>query len=247
VINIDYGYRTIKGLKHNENEDTLLVCDNINLNRQALFVVCDGVGGYAGGKIASSTIANSLSSIFEKKVLITNPEEWIDKEIRIINRKLWGFSSTNPNYSRSSSTIAGVFINKDELFAFNVGDSRVYCRDRNGFRQISEDHSPVWLRYQNREITKNQMLEQPDKNKVSRALGFKDDVSVFQCFFKLDKYFQLLICSDGVTDFMIDSEIEKILSSTESTDSRLKLIEQKSLENGSEDDISIILIEGTSL
>lgn len=245
MLNIDYWSISKKGSKHLTNEDRSVNADRLNIFNTSLFLVCDGVGGYAGGDIASQKVTEKFSKVFNFiRENSSNVEDIIRNAIEEVNSEIRQFAKENPFYSKLSTTLVGLIIIEERYYSFNIGDSRIYLRDKVGFRQINEDDSRVWERYRAGLIRKAEILKQEDKNIITAAIGLKEKLDPHFYYGDLKDYFQFILCSDGLSDFVTDGEIEKILSRDCSVREKCLKLVNKALENGSDDDITVTVIEG---
>ncbi len=242
VVNVSK--KSIKGKNHSVIEDSYLVRCEINSSNCRLFIVCDGVGGYPGGDIASKMVIETFK---ESSLAIGKSyelETTIESLLQQVNQDLIAYGKKNPEYRKLSTTIAGLVMDEKSIVVFNVGDSRIYLRDLNGFKQLTRDDSIAWERYEEGIIHKNQINKQKDKNIITAALGLKESFEVHFRKVEFGKYFQILLCSDGLTDFVDDCQIEKILSDEKKLEIRAEELVKEALNSGSDDDITILLIEG---
>jgi len=128
----------------------------------------------------------------------------------------------------------------------HIGDSRIY-RLRDGVLiQITEDHSPVFRLHKQGVLTKDQILEHPQKNLLDRSLGILSTTQpdIFQTDVRLDDLF--LICTDGLTDMLRDGEIEQILKDIPFEAIALALVEEAKSRGGF-DNITLALFEITEI
>jgi len=245
VLNIEFKSVSRKGIKHKKNEDNAISLNRMNTFNSALFLVCDGVGGYPGGDIASYKVVNKFDERFNSnRVNNQNIRNFIHHTIIDVNQEIKEYALQNPFYPRLASTLVGLIIINDVYHAFSVGDSRVYLRDKIGFRQINEDDSLVWKRYKDGVIKKSEIINQKDKNIITAAIGFDSEISPHHYTDDVTDYFQFLLCSDGLTDFVTEGDIEKILAEDKSVHEKCNDLLDKAIERGSDDDITITLIEG---
>lgn len=246
MFNLEYWSVSKKGINHTKNEDSALALNKLKDLNLALFMVCDGVGGYPGGDIASQKIVSTFSNTFYTLAgNSANIEEFIYATVTAVNKDILEFASVNPQYPRLSSTLVGLIIDNEGYQAFNIGDSRIYKRDKTGFCQINEDDSKVWRIFKSGLISKREIMKREDKNKITAAVGFSKDLDLHHYSAKLEEYFQFILCSDGLTDFVSEGDIEKILSQEISVKERCEMLLNKALDCGSDDDITIIVVEGT--
>lgn len=247
MLNIEFWSITKKGKKHDKNEDSSLSLSRINVFNTALFLVCDGVGGYAGGDIASKLIVTKFEELFSRlKENCNNIEDYLKHILKEINTEILEYSKQNPEYPKLSSTVVGLLIINNIYHVFSVGDSRIYLRDKIGFRQINEDDSRVWKRFTDGIIKKSDIIKQADKNIITSALGFRENFEPHYYTGILADYFQFILCSDGLTDFVTEGDIEKYLSEDKSVREKSIGLVNRALNNESDDDITVTVIEGES-
>ncbi len=173
-------------------------------------VVCDGMGGPGGGKIASSAAVNSLA-----KHMSSANDGFTESEIRQIfdnavacaNTEIYNKALNDPSLTGMGTTmVCAVIINSIGYF-INVGDSRAYLIRDGSIKRISHDHSAVQQLVDNGMLTETQARNHPNKNIITRALGVEQNVSFD--FFKENILLNdmILLCSDGITNYIDDLEI----------------------------------------
>ena len=170
---------------------------------------------------------------------VLNPEmpnetDLTKKERRRIEReKLKGMGTT-----MVVSTIVGQY-----AYVANVGDSRLYVANRE-LQQITRDHSLVQEMVRMGEISVEEARNHPDKNIITRALGAERTVDVDFFDLKLEPESVILMCSDGLSNMVEDSQIKEILSRRdEALDERGRTLIGEANRNGGKDNIAIVLIE----
>ena len=140
------------------------------------------------------------------------------------------------------TTLVAATVIDHTLYFINVGDSRLYLLNKD-IRQLSRDHSLVEEMVRLGGIKAEEAKNHPDKNIITRALGTDDTVRP-DCFeVKVEPGDVLLLCSDGLTNMVEDSQIEKIVKENKE-DMKLageKLVQQAN-EAGGKDNISVILV-----
>lgn len=235
---------TKKSDRHQKNEDSSLNINNMNIFNTSLFIVCDGVGGYAGADIASKMIVTKFEERFNTlRENSKSIEETIRQTIHDVNKEILKYAQEHPVFPRLSSTLVGVLIINNTYHAFSVGDSRIYLRDKIGFRQINEDDSRVWNRFKAGLIKKSEIIKQNDKNKITAAIGFRENIEPHYYCGELKDYSQILLCSDGLTDFVTEGDIENHLSHDIAVREKCLELINNALKNGSNDDITVTIIE----
>ena len=125
----------------------------------------------------------------------------------------------------------------------NVGDSRLYVV-QGEIHQVTKDHSLVQEMVRMGEIKPEEARNHPDKNIITRALGAERTVDIDFFDLKLEPDSTILMCSDGLSNMVEDSEIEKIiLNQTEELPQKGERLLREANRNGGKDNIAVILVE----
>ncbi len=211
----------------------------------SIFILADGMGGYNGGEIASklATMATLgyIQSNFEN---IPKEREEILKLIKsameYANMVVYEKSKEQKELEGMGTTLEVCLIYNNKLYIGHIGDSRIYRLRGEFFRKLTHDHSYVQKLVKDGTITQEEANHHPKKNMLMKALGctafVEPDITV-KGFVKDDI---VLICSDGLTNMVEESEIYNILKN-EGTLAAEKLVE-KANENGGYDNITAIVI-----
>ena len=138
------------GVKRTNNEDNYLINDELNL-----FVVCDGMGGHAGGEFASAIAVNTVEEVLSN--LETSPEidaaqeegalevmrERLRYAIRLAGKRIFEKANAEPEYRGMGTTCLVLLVDGANAFVAHVGDSRGYLVREGRIEQLTEDHSLV--------------------------------------------------------------------------------------------------------
>lgn len=207
------------GMRRDHNEDAFCINPEYNL-----FIVCDGMGGHAAGEVASRIAVETVEKFTQatsKDEDITWPFEFdenlslnanrIRTAIRLANQNVIAHIQERKECKGMGTTIACSVVDGNEASIAHVGDSRIY-RVRDGvIEQMTRDHS--WIDEQLKQgiLTPEEARKHPLRNVITRALGSKDDVVVDVVDTRLIDGDIFLLCSDGLTGMLEDSEILSIL------------------------------------
>ena len=236
-----------KGNRENQ-EDALYPTDYDE--QHPFFVVCDGVGGNDCGEVASNLVCETfgeyLTGMFVKGG--TLDVKTFEDVLTLIWEKLYD----NRKISQTmATTLAFAAITSDGVFVAHIGDSRVYqIRPSEGIIFQTEDHSLVNELLKNKLITKEEAVNHPKRNVITRCMNVQKDCQHYdEATINIIRNLQagdiFLICSDGVYDEIDDKNIAGILSEGISlSEKREKLA--KSTVN-SKDNNTAILIEISSV
>ena len=231
------------GRKRQLNQDYVFSSVKPLGNMPNLFIVADGMGGHNAGDYASKctteTVVNEIQNSFEK-----NPTIIIKKAIKTANAKIRKEASENENLFGMGTTLVIATIIGKYLQVSNIGDSRLYLLNKDGLRQVTEDHSLVEEMIRLGGLSREDARLHPDKNIITRAIGAKDEVEADFFTEELETGDIVLICSDGLTNMLEDKEIEAILLNPEKEELIQKgdALIKAANENGGKDNIAVGLV-----
>ncbi len=225
------------GLVRQNNEDSLIVAPEIGL-----FGVCDGLGGHAAGEVASEIASRTLVEWLAANP--SPPQQALKRGIDTANERILREQATNPNHRGMGTTLSAIWMAPAgaEAWIAHIGDSRIYRLRDNRLTQLTEDHSPVFRLHKQGALTKDQMLQHPQKNLLDRSLGIVPTVEpdIFPAELRLGD--RILVCTDGLTDILKDREIEWLLQTPELEEATRLLLDQAK-EKGGFDNISLAVVE----
>jgi PPM family protein phosphatase len=240
------------GLQRDHNEDSFAI-----LQDHELYIVADGMGGHRAGDVASKLATEAIVDFFRATAAedftwpfhfdsrMSEEENRLLTGIKIANRQIVERSSRQRECHGMGTTVVGALFSgrKGKMYIGHVGDSRAY-RVRGGeIRQMTRDHSLVndYLLAMP-ELTEEQKSELP-KNVITRALGMQehvsvdlqgDDASVGDCY---------VLCSDGLSGMIEDSEILDIVAGSANIDEACRKLIALANEHGGEDNITAVLVK----
>lgn len=233
------------GLKRLSNQDYVKILKNTT--GDVLGILCDGVGGHNSGEIASKTVVEHFCEEFRKLKFQKSVEEyvnWVKENISICNDILIQMGEENPNHKDMGTTIVLCIISGDELIIANVGDSRAYVVDEDVLRQMSEDHTYVNLRVKMGELSLIEAENHPDRNVVMQAIGLEKELYPHIISLDKNKFKQVVLFCDGVTDYVKKHFLEEVLiNQLYDNEIKGKIIIEKALESGGQDNISVVILD----
>jgi PPM family protein phosphatase len=229
---IEFGHLSHVGLRRELNEDTYY--GNADLG---LWLVADGMGGHEFGEVAS---ALAREVIVEK----VREGESLETAIRSADEEIIRHSRQRREALPMGTTVAAVRIVDGRFEVAWVGDSRAYVWNGQ-LCQLSQDHSYVQELVERGAITAEQARSHPHRNVVTQALGVTgtDDLEVETISGRLEPGMQLLLCSDGLTEEVGDTDIARIVARTElSAQECVDHLVMAALEHGGSDNITVVLL-----
>lgn len=179
-----------------------------------LAVVCDGMGGHAGGKEASELAIKTIVEIVEAAPPATTAGVALVRAIEEANARIWSMPTAEAGY-RPGSTVVAVLAHEGGAEVAHVGDSRLYLVHAGTISQVTRDHSMVQEMVDRNLIRAEDAAKHPDANKILRALGIAKEVEVDLraepiAYVAGDV---LVLCSDGLSDLVELAEILEIAGS----------------------------------
>ncbi len=238
---------TEKGIKQ-KNEDAVLLnktvlsegCYETKLTPPFIIGVCDGVSGENTGDIAAKTCLKQLAN------LEYSSEVNIQKKVYQIHKYLQRYGKLHKKSFNMQTTLCALTVDeKEELSVVNVGDSRLYLFRNSTLKQLTKDQSLVQVLYERGKIAYEEKRKHIHRNIIFPALGNNDDkpqVDVKKLNIKMEYGDMVLICSDGLTDYVINAEIEEILAKPLHITKRLEELVELALQKGGRDNISIVAV-----
>lgn len=234
---------TDKGMKRTMNQDTFVCSEEPVGKLPNCFIVADGMGGHNAGDIASKFVVESFLSHVKQsneRTLI----QTIEEAVKSANEELIAKAMEIKELEGMGTTFVLACVDEDDnLIAANIGDSRLYYMQDGKIRQITKDHSLVAEMVRKGEIRREEARFHPQKNVVLRAISTRNVVSPDFYKVKVTKGSYCLLCSDGLSDMLDESEILKIVDEYEEVSDIAEKMIVLANENGGKDNITLILIK----
>ncbi len=221
-----------------QNEDSYVELADIGL-----FAVADGVGGAQAGEVASQMAVEILTEAFSNMTPDTDPEVMMRAALERANEAIFQMSRDLPQLSSMATTIVALHVANDIATIAHVGDSRVYRIDPNGriFRE-TDDHSVVEEEVRAGRMTPEQALTHPSRNVISRALGADDTVEPDIRMVIVHPGTKFLLCSDGITRHIDDSELQGLLGTAKDPTAVCTELKDLCFERGAEDNLTAVIV-----
>lgn len=211
-------------------------------------VVCDGMGGVSGGQIASALcvekVAGAIKRGYRERMSVKAAQNLLQSAITTANSYVYERAQAEPEYHGMGTTVVAVIVLKSIAVIAHVGDSRAYLLKGDSISQLTKDHSLVQLMIDNGKITPEEAETHPDKNIITRAVGVVNFVDVEFDVSDLNSGEKLLVCTDGLSGSVSDEEMINIVN--EYSDSSAEKLVEKALQNGSKDNVTVVLMNAES-
>lgn len=214
-----------------------------------IFALADGMGGHKKGEVASELAVENIISFLKENLLqshnikIDYVDDIIKQAYNSVNSIIYEKSKNDIDCEGMGTTLTTAILYKDNLYVANVGDSRCYLLDKNGFAKITIDHSIVEELVRAKVITEEEAKNHPRRNHITRAMGTDEMVIVDIFKHKIERGNRILLASDGLTGFVEYENIKEIIMEKEPVLDLTKKLINKANEIAGKDNISVILIE----
>ncbi|TNE85685.1 MAG: serine/threonine-protein phosphatase [Deltaproteobacteria bacterium] len=225
---------THRGRRRKNNEDSFLV-----LESQHLFVVADGMGGYAGGEVASRLAVETIERAFVENRFVGGAQDTakdgaqLAAAVQMANRSIWDEAVANPALAGMGTTVCAARFapRKERVYIAHVGDSRCYRFRDNKLEQITRDHT-----------LREEGVTGPMGHQLTRAVGIGPSVEVDLVLVEPMLGDHYLLCSDGLTKMVPEEEIGEIMRSCSRASVAVEALVNRANQLGGKDNITVIVV-----
>lgn len=246
-MDMNFAFKTDVGQARPHNEDNGGVF--LAKDGAVLAVVADGMGGHQAGDVASKMTKMILEEKWSEVEQISNPshaEQWLMDNIYQVNEKLYSHANEHVECQGMGTTLVAAICTNQFVTIAHIGDSRGYVLNTSGFIQKTQDHSLVNELVRTGQITDQEAENHPRKNVLLRALGTESQIKVDVITLEWEIGNYLLLCSDGLSNKVIDEEINDVLLSDEKIEEKVNKLITIANERGGEDNITVAVVHYSS-
>lgn len=207
-----------------------------------LSVVCDGMGGHAGGAEASQLAIATILEVFKRTPVSAAPRDALTNALEEANARVCTMPSAD-RHARPGSTAVAILLHEEGAEVAHVGDSRCYLLHSGQVVQVTKDHSMVQQLVDAKVLTQEQAENHPDANVITRALGMGAEVEVETRpepvpFVDGDVF---ILCSDGLCDLVKPKELLEIAEKGDVEAAAKQLVDLAN-ERGGHDNITVQIV-----
>jgi len=235
------------GLVRKENQDAFLLREK-TASGHTVCVVCDGMGGSAGGRLASRIATETFMEELEKVLSRDMEPEQLKAAssyaVALANDAIQAAAEEVAEYQNMGTTLVCAVSYAGGVVISNVGDSRAYHITENGITRITRDHSLVERMVERGDITEEEARRHPNRNLVTRVLGPRDantQSDGYVCPMETGEY--ILLCSDGLVDTVSDQEMLFEVIHGADPDSCLERLIEIARNQGAPDNVTAVLMQ----
>ncbi len=225
------------GLKRKNNQDSFFYDAD-----KGIYVIADGMGGYAGGEIASSIAVNVFREGFQG-LDGANYRAVLDALLQKANEAVLEKARENSDLEGMGTTLLALATVGRAYFLAYVGDSRAYLIRETGIFRLTDDHNVSGELMREGHLTEKEAMHHPGKNMLTRVLGRHPELKAEYRRGELTPGERILLCSDGLTGLVESQEIWRMVRESESLKEALNEMVRLALDRGGDDNITAILLQ----
>ncbi len=231
-----------KGVVRNSNQDAYFAGQ---ISQDLTFaVVCDGMGGANAGNIASEiavkTISEYIANSYRNNMSADDIIKMLRNAITSANIEIYDKANSDEALNGMGTTVVAAVVRNSNAVIANVGDSRIYLVNDN-ITQLTTDHSIVQTLIETGKITPEDAKVHPRKNVITRALGAEPQVAIDVTEYSLQQGNSLLLCTDGLTNFVSEDDILNTFKQIDISTVCDKLVELANIGGGGDNITAVIL------
>ena len=235
--------KTDKGHVRDSNQDAYAVGE---FSDEVVWaVVCDGMGGAAGGNIASAlavkVISDKINVSYREQMRDSSIKNMLDSALNAANVEVFDMAESKQELNGMGTTVVCAIVKDGQAYIAHAGDSRAYILKNGKISQITTDHSMVQDLLDKGKITSEQALNHPNKNIITRAVGVDENIEIDFNQIDLDDDTTLLLCTDGLSNYVSNEEILELTDDGKHYAFADRLV-NKANENGGGDNITAVVI-----
>jgi len=234
------------GLVRKENQDACAVCQHEE-SGHTLCVVCDGMGGAAGGKLASriavDTFMTEMRKVLRRDMTPEQLREASSYAVVLANRAIRDAAEASVDCRGMGTTLVSAVSYDGGAVLSNVGDSRAYHITADGIQRVTKDHSLVESMVDRGDITAEEARHHPNRNLITRALGPDMSALSDEYIYPLEPGDFLLLCSDGLVDTVTDQEMLFEVIHGDDLNTCLDRLLAISKSHGASDNVTAVLMK----
>jgi protein phosphatase len=208
-----------------------------NSSGYRLLVVADGMGGHRAGATASHVAVDAIGEVFE--AFDGEPESMLARALETANQRVYQMATENEELRGMGTTAVALLFGPDGgSWVAHVGDSRAYRYRDARLEPLTRDHSVVAELERRGLITSDEAAAHPRRNEILRCVGVHPEVEVEISEIELEVGDRFLLCSDGLSGLVDDSEIASILDANPAPEAAQLLVDNAN-ERGGHDNVTV--------
>ena len=231
--------RTAIGLARSGNEDSALTSSS-------LLAVADGMGGHAGGEVASQiaikTLASMVPVLTAQDIDTDSIEDLLLNSLHTIDGEISRVASDEIELRGMGTTLTALLIRGNRVALLHVGDSRCYRLRGNTFEQLTHDHTVLQELLDSGTISTSEAADHPQRSMLTQVLMGEGSVAPVLMVYEVNSKDRFLLCSDGLSSVLTEKEIKSLLKKSNRDEAVVALVEATYV-NGAPDNVTVVVAD----
>ena len=231
--------RTAIGLARSGNEDSAIT-------GSSLLAVADGMGGHAGGEVASriaiTTLAGMVPVLTAPDIDTDSIEDLLLNSLHTIDGEISRVASDEIELRGMGTTLTALLIRDGRVALLHVGDSRCYRLRGNTFEQLTHDHTVLQELLDSGTISMSEAQDHPQRSMLTQVLMGEGSVAPVLMVYEVNPKDRFLLCSDGLSSVLTEKEIKSLLKKSNRDEAVVALVEATYV-NGAPDNVTVVVAD----
>ncbi|MGI9144197.1 MAG: PP2C family protein-serine/threonine phosphatase [Candidatus Planktophila sp.] len=231
--------RTAIGLARSGNEDSALTSSS-------LLAVADGMGGHAGGEVASQIAIKTLATlvpVFTAPDIDTDSiEDLLLNSLHTIDGEISRVASDEIELRGMGTTLTALLIRDGRAALLHVGDSRCYRLRGNTFEQLTHDHTVLQELLDSGTISMSEAADHPQRSMLTQVLMGEGSIAPVLMVYEVNSKDRFLLCSDGLSSVLTEKEIKSLLKKS-NRDEAVEALVEATYVNGAPDNVTVVVAD----
>lgn len=209
-----------------------------------LFLVADGMGGHAGGDVASSLATQTVTAVADERFeSIDVARERLVDAVKNSASELVDAVREHPDLNGMGTTVSALLRHNNQVVIAHIGDSRIYRLRQGVLEQITTDHTFVQKLVETGRITAEEAMVHPRRNVLMRVLGdFEGSVEIDSAILDTEPGDRWLLCSDGLCGFVAEQAIADVLNKEPDAAKAANTLIEMTLDRGAPDNVTVVIV-----
>jgi len=231
--------RTAIGLARSGNEDSAMT-------GSSLLAVADGMGGHAGGEVASkiaiATLASMVPVLTAPDIDTDSIEDLLLNSLHTIDGEIAHVASDEIELRGMGTTLTALLIRDGRAALLHVGDSRCYRLRGNTFEQLTHDHTVLQELLDSGTISMSEAHDHPQRSMLTQVLMGEGSVAPVLMVYEVNSKDRFLLCSDGLSSVLTEKEIKSLLKKS-NRDEAVEALVEATYVNGAPDNVTVVVAD----
>jgi protein phosphatase len=231
-----FGATTDVGLVREVNEDAHVAAPPV-------FAVADGMGGHAGGDVASAIVVEELARLADRTFDRAAAEQAVVEALLRSQTRISDYAGGRVGRAAPGTTVVAAVLVGTSWLVVNLGDSRAYRLSGDDLVRVSRDHSLVQELLDAGDIGEDEVADHPERHVITRALGGPGLAQPDLFWVDVTDADRLLLCTDGITGLVDDAHVRRLLLAETDPEAASAALVATALDAGGEDNATALVVD----